>query len=96
MGIENDPSLFNTNIAGKTQIRADIISMPTSLAQQVLMETVGLEQYIGFSPCGTPTSTAAWKIMRLTTVAGELSAVKYANIGAYNVAWDNRLTASYS
>lgn len=51
--------------------------------------------YIGKAAPGSATSSAVWRIQRLTTTGPDL-AVEYAAGGAFSQAWDNRASLSYS
>lgn len=53
--------------------------------------------YIGEADPGTSTSSASWKIKRITFDAGGFPAsVQWAAIGAATQVWDNRTSLSYS
>ena len=58
----------------------------------VRSDTVSNISYIGRATSGTATSSATWTIRRTTVAA----AGTVTTATATNVAWDNRLTASYS
>lgn len=53
--------------------------------------------YAGEADPGSATSSAVWRIKRLTfSAAGDVTAVQYALIGASICIWDNRASLSYS
>jgi len=59
----------------------------------ILSDVVSSTNYIGIAPTGTSTSSSVWKIKRtIYSTSGTISSTGTAN----NVAWTNRLTASYS
>jgi hypothetical protein len=59
----------------------------------ILSDVVSSTNYIGIAPTGTSTSSSSWKIKRtIYTSGGAISSTG----NALNVAWNDRLTASYS
>lgn len=56
-------------------------------------EDTGTYTYLGDATPGTATSTAKWRIARVTNAD---STILYANAGAFTATWDNRATETYS
>ena len=52
--------------------------------------------YIGESMPGTPTTTAAWRIAKVTTVGEDISKLWASGTARFTQVWDDRLTLSYS
>jgi len=80
-----------------THVAADITDFGAAVAAaaavSVRSDTVGSTSYIGRAASGSATSASVWKIRRtILTSAGAISSTATAT----NVAWDDRLTATYS
>jgi hypothetical protein len=59
----------------------------------ILSDVVSDTNYIGIAPANTLVSASSWKIKRtIYSTSGTISSTGVAN----NVAWNDRLTASYS
>ena len=59
--------------------------------------TDGQPVFVGWAEPGTPTSSAAWRIVFLTYVANQLTQLQWASgTMAYNFVWDNRASLVYS
>lgn len=52
--------------------------------------------YIGESVPGTSTTTAAWRIAKVTTVGEDISKLWASGTARFTQVWDDRLTLSYS
>lgn len=50
--------------------------------------------YIGKAQWGTPTSSALWRIIRITNASGDMDAADGDDL--FNNIWDNRASLSYS
>ena len=48
--------------------------------------------FLGFSPSASEDDAEVWAIQRIT---GTRTLIRWANAGAYDVKWDDRLTADY-
>lgn len=63
---------------------------------KVIIEVSGSDTYVGQAPIGTATSSALWKIQKIS-VSGTTTTITYAdgNTSADNI-WDNRASLTYS
>ncbi len=69
----------------------DLDDLPTTYTR--LSDTVSNVSYLGLAPAGSATSASAWRIKRTTIATGGTVS---SSVTATNVAWNDRLTASYS
>jgi hypothetical protein len=69
----------------------DLDDLPTTYTR--LSDTVSNVSYLGLAPAGSATSASAWRIKRTAIAAGGTVS---SSVTATNVAWNDRLTASYS
>jgi hypothetical protein len=67
-------------------------SSPLSLQ---LDDVGGTVLYIGEAPASTSTSTALWRIKKITFTGDDIS-IQWAGAGAYGLIWDNRLSYTYT
>ena len=61
-----------------------------------LIDDVDGVVYIGEAVPGTPTSSAAWRISKVTTVGEDISKLWAAGTARFTQVWDDRLTLSYA
>lgn len=88
--------LATTSVAGAVIVGSglNVSSGTLSVASTTrLSDTVSNVSYIGLAPAGSATSANVWRIKRTTIATGGTVS---SSVTATNVAWTNRLTASYS
>ena len=69
---------------------------PQTIGSILIDDTDPSTIYIGKAPTGASTSSAVWRIERITFV-GSITEIKFANGSPeYNSIWDNRASLSYS
>lgn len=95
-GVITSPLPAGSNVIGKV-VPSDVNGIPNSSVAFRLDEATATITYIGTALPGTATSSALWKIKRLTFSANCSFITEWANgsIAATNI-WDNRASLSYS
>jgi len=91
------PSDIGASAVGHTHSASQVTDFASAVAAAaptyaIQSDTVSNVSYIGRAVSGTATSAEAWRIRRITVAAAGTATVATAT----NVAWNNRLTASYS
>jgi hypothetical protein len=88
---------LNSETCIAVQVVDPVITSGIVESEQALLEYVGNYQYVGMSRSGTATSTAQWKLLRVTYSSGKVVAIQYADGNkTYDNKWDDRLTKVYS
>lgn len=85
---------YDTTAMSDTDELMIIYDTPGEGELTILFDEVTTYTYVGYATPGTPTSSASWRIKRLTNASGN---VEYAEGSADFVnIWNNRVSLSYS
>ena len=88
-------TLSGLKVGADTYVLGGSLEVDSAAKALQLDDVGGTVLYVGEAIAGTPTSTALWRIKKITFTGDDIS-IQWAGAGAYGLIWDNRLAYTYT